>query len=210
MSASKVDNLVEQLFKKGGAKKRNSGKNKLEKGGDGITPFLSALALLGTRIANDKRFFNSKFKLAESNIKRKTAKRRYNKGEVTGGDQSTQSISNMMSSLNALSGNASQNISAASPAAVQNQQAPSALTGGRRYSKKRGGNADPAVTSVLSPANHPHQEYFAQPNIQQHQHDVAEHSTPSHVGGKRRSPARPKRSASPKKRASPKKAARRT
>ena len=222
---SKVNSLVDQLFNKnGGAKKvkqvkreRQVNQKKNKQGGDVITPFLSALALLGTRIANDKRFLNSKFNLNVSDIKKRSSKRRY-KEEITGGDQNAQNISNMMSSLGALSGNAQ----AAAPKVAQ-VQAPSALTGGK-HSRKRGGNGDAAAAAAVLAPSHPHnnapqshQEYFAAQNNAPHS---AEQEMPPQLpatGGKRRSVNHKKRSvspkrrsASPKRRAAPKKATRRT
>jgi hypothetical protein len=217
---SNVNSLVDQLFnKKGGTKKKSNTRrvsNKDKQGGDVITPFLSALALLGTRIANDKRFLNSKFNLNASKPNKSSTKRRY-KEEMAGGDQTPQNISNMMSSLGALSGNAQMDAKVSQP---DQNQAVSALTGGK-YSRKRGGNGT-AAAAVLEPVtsqnhntnhgtNHSHQEYFAAQNnaVLDTRTQVMPPQLPA-TGGKRRSVNHKRRSVSPKRRAAPKRATRRT
>lgn len=53
--------------RKGGCGDANTKQNGGEKGGFNIAPFLSALAILGTRLVNDKNFMNAaKFKLIKS------------------------------------------------------------------------------------------------------------------------------------------------
>jgi len=214
---SKVDTLVNQLFNK-----TEGGKGKRPKGGDAITPFLSALALLGTRIANDKRFFNSKFKLDASGMKKKSPKRRY-KPEVTGGNQSTETISNMMSSLSALSGNVPQNMLNNADTTPQSQ-AVSALTGGRRVRRvknvrnvrrvrrvRRSGGGEGEETQESDPAASVLKPVTEAPKTDADNADAA-HDEVEQAGGKKRSsrakrraPSPKRRSPSPKKRASPKK-----
>ena len=91
MALSEKDNLINELFeseKKGGGYRRknqnkqnqNQKQNKQKDGGIKIAPFLSALALLGTRIINDKRFLNSKKNPINNLLKQK---KRGGNGDMT-------------------------------------------------------------------------------------------------------------------------------
>ena len=93
---SKMSDAINTLFANktatvGGSKsKKNLADKKGKKGGISITPFLSALALLGTRIINDKRFYkkDGKFDPFINVNNEKYKKNKYNRrSRVYGGGE---------------------------------------------------------------------------------------------------------------------------
>ena len=221
--SSQVSELVEDLFNKkqpevttspllttGGKKSKKTNNN----GGVAITPFLSALALLGTRIINDKRFINSKGSLFDP-FKNKLQKkhRKYARGKTYGGEDGSVSndISDMMSKVSSLNTGSNQlpppEKIPAPPAPPADTSAPSAdtsavtaLTGGRRsYRKKcRGGDGENDVNNNAL-------EVLMADTKEVKSDGVTSDGVTSGGKGRRRRAASPKRrAASPKRRASPK------
>jgi len=106
-------------------------KGKGKKGGVNIAPFISALAILGTRLLNDKKFMQSaKLKLVKNKsgdniIKSNAAFNGGNNGEVTPGINAGNLLTSFQEQASNLLGNA------------LNQNQSQAQAGGKKTTKKR-------------------------------------------------------------------------
>jgi hypothetical protein len=82
MPMSHLMNKIKKESQEGGKKKGKKEAEKVKEGGVNIAPFVSALALLGTRIINDSRFIgNKKFNLLGKNKAKPNRRKRGGDGE---------------------------------------------------------------------------------------------------------------------------------